>query len=360
MPLDLPLDYPVYVEDGILDDLRSIVDTVAAAHRYAVIADSRVAALHADRVMAQLPHERSRLFTIPPGEQEKTRARWSELTDALLAWGAGRDTTIIALGGGVIGDLAGFVAATYLRGVPVVQVPTTLLAMVDAAIGGKTAVDTSFGKNLVGAFHNPRAVVMDPRVLETLSPADLRGGLAEVIKHGVIADANYFDSVLRELPALVTEGARGSGLSALIAGSVAIKATVVSEDSREDGLRHILNFGHTLGHAIERVLDYQLSHGDAVSMGMVLEARLSERLGVAGAGLFVAVADALSAAGLPTALPEGIDRTAVLSATRGDKKNREGAVRYALPRAIGEMEPAEGKWSVPVDDADVWATLSQG
>jgi len=355
--LSVPLDYPVFCEAGTLARVGDIVRQAAPSHRIAIISDAVVAPLHAPAVLAQFPAARTQLFTMPAGEQEKTRERWAQLTDALVAWGAGRDTTIVALGGGVVGDLAGFVAATYMRGLPVVQIPTTLLAMVDASVGGKTAVDTPAGKNLVGAFHNPAAVIMDPAVLATLPPAVLRSGLAEMLKHGIIADVSYFETLLHALPDLLTQGAAAPAFAALIAGSVRIKAAVVAEDSREGGLRQILNFGHTIAHAIEKVQRYDLLHGDAVAMGMVAEARLAERLGLAPAGLARAVRDAVARAGLPVPLPLGVSAEAVVAETHGDKKARGGAVRYALPRALGEMEPAEGRWTVTVDDADVLAAL---
>ncbi len=357
MPLSLPLDYPVYCRAGVLKELGDIVARSAPAHRYAVISDDTVAALYANRVVEQLPHGTAKIFTIPPGEQQKTRERWTELSDALSQWGAGRDTTVIALGGGVIGDLAGFVAATFMRGIPVVQVPTTLLAMVDASVGGKTAVDTPFGKNLIGAFHNPGAVIMDPDVLASLSPELLRSGLAEMIKHGIVADAAYFDAVLRTLPHVRTEGAAAPGFAGLIAGSVQIKARVVAEDIREGGLRQVLNFGHTIGHAIERELDYAIAHGEAVAIGMVLEARIAEDLGLAKAGLRHTIANAVTAAVLPSELPNGLSAERLLAATYGDKKARSGFVRYALPRTIGTMESADGRWSVPVSDEVVLSVL---
>ncbi|WP_337169273.1 3-dehydroquinate synthase [Gemmatimonas aurantiaca] len=356
--LPLTLDYPVFCAVGTRQHLAAIVQQVAPAHRIAVISDDTVAAVHAPQVMAQFEGSTASLFTIPPGEQEKTRERWASLTDALMAWGAGRDTTIVALGGGVICDLSGFVAATYMRGLPVVQVPTTLLAMVDASVGGKTAVDTPAGKNLVGAFHNPAAVVIDPEVLTSLPPAILRSGLAEMIKHGVIADVAYFDRLLQALPSLLARGAQAPEFGALIAGSVRIKAAVVAEDSREGGLRQILNFGHTIAHAVEKLLHYDMLHGDAVAMGMVAEARLAERLGMAGPGLAAAVEDAVRRAGLPTRLPVGVSAASVVAETLGDKKARAGAARYALPRALGEMDPADGRWSVPVADPIVMEVLA--
>lgn len=358
-PLPVPLGYPVYCAAGALAHVGEIVRAVAPSHRIAIISDETVAAHHAANLLAQCPADSTQLFTMPPGEQEKTRERWAQLTDALVAWGAGRDTSIIALGGGVVGDLAGFVAATFMRGLPVVQVPTTLLAMVDASVGGKTAVDTPAGKNLVGAFHNPAAVVIDPAVLSTLPAPILRSGLAEMLKHGIIADASYFDQILLALPDILTQGAAAPGFAQLIAGSVHIKADVVAEDTREGGLRQILNFGHTIAHAIEKVQRYDMLHGDAVAMGMIAEARLAESIGLAGPGLARSVRDAVERAGLPVSLPTGIAVEAVVAETHGDKKARGGAARYALPRAIGEMEPAEGRWAVPVDDEVVRAVLRE-
>ncbi|MCE2901918.1 MAG: 3-dehydroquinate synthase [Gemmatimonas sp.] len=362
-PLPLPLDYPVFCEAGALDGIGHVVATQAPAHRVAVISDETVAAHHAPQVLAQLrtvmPADRVRLLTIPPGEQEKTRKRWSILTDELLAWGAGRDTTIIALGGGVIGDLAGFVAATYMRGIPVIQVPTSLLAMVDASVGGKTGVDTAAGKNLVGAFHDPAAVVIDPLVLTSLPPAVLRSGLAEMLKHGVIADARYFDALQQALPSLRADGARSPHFAPLIADSVRIKAAIVAADHREGGKRQILNFGHTIGHAIEKGQQYALLHGDAVAIGMVIESRIAERAGVTDASLSAIMADAVRAAGLPSALPLGTNLAQLLVDTHGDKKARGGVGRYALPQAIGVMGSWNGSWSVAVPDTLVRAALAE-
>jgi 3-dehydroquinate synthase len=357
-PVPLPIPYPVFVRAGVVDQLHAIVDAVAPAHRYAIISDLSVASHHAAAVQRQFPTDRTRLFTIPPGEHEKTRARWAELTDALLDWGAGRDTTVVALGGGVVGDLAGFVAATYMRGIPVVQVPTTLLAMVDASVGGKTAVDTPQGKNLVGAFHDPRAVVMDPALLATLSLPDLRSGLAEMIKHGVLADRAYFDALLVALPDIRALGAHAPQFASLIAGSVAIKAAVVAEDHKEHGRRQTLNFGHTIAHAIERVLEYRILHGEAVAIGMIVEARLAERLKIAEPGTADTVESIVRTAGLPAAIPRHIAAAELLAATRGDKKNRAGGVRYSLPCSIGNMDSADGSWSVAVEDSVVRDVLA--
>lgn len=350
--------YDVTVAPGALARLGAIAAAAAPAHRYVVVTDTTVGPLHADAALAGFPADRTHLVQIPPGEAEKSRERWAWLTDHLLALGCGRDTTLIALGGGVIGDLVGFTAATYMRGIPFVQAPTTLLAMVDASVGGKTAVDVPAGKNLVGAFHQPAAVVADPLVLATLPLAERRAGLAEVLKHGVIADAAYLQRTLRQLPALLGAGvADPAALTDLVARSVEIKAAVVAEDEREQGRRRILNFGHTLGHAIETLSGYRLLHGEAVAIGMVLESRLAERLAVAGPGTAEVVEGAVRAAGLPVAVPAGLEGAAILEATRSDKKARAGAVEYALPAAIGRMAGAERGWGLPVPDSLVLEVL---
>jgi 3-dehydroquinate synthase len=354
--------YEVIVAPGALHDAGAIITRAAPAHHYAVVSDPNVAPLYVERVRASLadaaPGATMSLLLVPPGEEHKTRELWAHLTDELLASGAGRDTTIVALGGGVVGDLAGFVAATYMRGIPVVQLPTTLLAMVDASVGGKTGVDTPAGKNLVGAFHPPSAVIADPDTLASLPAPELRSGSAEMIKHGVVADARYFDEVAAVLPRLAADDTGIPGeLTALIARSVEIKAEVVAADEREQGRRKILNFGHTLGHAIETASGYRLLHGEAIAIGMALESEIAERIGVAEAGTAMRVRAALTAGGLPVVVPLGIDPVEILAATRSDKKARGGRVEYALPVAIGSMAGAECGWGLAVADDIVLGVL---
>jgi len=346
--------YDVTIAADALDQLGQIVRAYAPAHRYAIVTDSNVGPVYAARVQAALD-TRDEPLTIPAGEAHKTRETWARLTDSMLASGYGRDTTIIALGGGVVGDLAGFVAATFMRGVAYVQVPTSLLAMIDASVGGKTGVDTAAGKNLVGAFHQPAAVVADVSVLSTLPREHLRAGMAEAIKHGVIADAEYFDrvqSLAADLRAL--DAAR---LEDLVARSVEIKADVVRRDEREGGVRKTLNFGHTIGHAIELRSDFELLHGHAVAIGMVYETLIAERLGVAAAGTAARVRDAVRVAGLPDVRPSHMDVDSILAATHGDKKARAGAAEYALPARVGAMAAADRGWSLPVADGLVREVL---
>lgn len=328
------------------------------SHRVVLIADTTVAALHGDRVREALGAEA--VLPFAAGEASKTRETWAALTDALLARGYGRDTVLVALGGGVTGDLAGFVAATYLRGVPFVQCPTSLLAMIDAAIGGKCGVDTPAGKNLVGAIYHPGIVWIDPSFLETLPLAARREGLAEAIKHGVIADASYLEWLHAQMSTLVDTAPLPRAIAhALVEHSVAIKSEVVAADEREANRRQVLNLGHTIAHAIEQVSGYTITHGEAVAIGMVAEARLAVRLGLAAAAVPERITEVVRAAGLPIALPPSVDRDAILAATRQDKKARAGMVRYALPAAIGQMAGADQGYGVPVEESAVLQTLTE-
>jgi 3-dehydroquinate synthase len=329
--------YDVHVGSGLLARAADIIRIAAPAHRYAIISDANVAPLYAQCLRDAFGTSgaaSTELFTIPAGEAHKTREQWAHLTDLMLAAGFGRDTTVLALGGGVIGDLAGFVAATYMRGIPFVQLPTTLLAMIDASIGGKTGVDTSAGKNLVGAFHQPRAVIADPAALATLSANHLRSGLAEAVKHGAIADAAYYESIESSISTLLREPA-GDSMRALIVRSVEIKSSIVLQDEREGGIRRTLNFGHTLGHAIESESGYGVLHGEAIAIGMVLEASLGERLGVTTSGTADRLRHTIAGAGLAVTIPKGLNAERILNATRTDKKAREGVVEYALVAEIG-------------------------
>ena len=356
--VELP-GYRITIAPGALSTLGDVVRAAAPAHRYAIVTDATVGTHYAARAAASFGAQRPQVFAVPPGEAHKTRETWAQLTDRMLEAGYGRDSAIVALGGGVVGDLAGFVAATFMRGIPYVQVPTTLLAMIDASIGGKTGVDTPAGKNLVGAFHQPAAVVADPEVLVTLPSEHLRAGMAEALKHGVIASERYFEQIIGHLPILLTAGqAGGAEMIDLVTESVRIKADVVRRDEREGGVRKTLNLGHTLGHAIELLSGYRMLHGEAVAIGMTLESVVAERLGVAEPGTARRVRDAVRAAGLPYAPPAGMDAERIVAATRTDKKARGGGVEYALPRRIGAMAGERSGWAVPVPETVVREVLA--
>jgi 3-dehydroquinate synthase len=344
----------IVIAPGALDQIGDLAAAGVGAHRTVIITDANVGPLYAQRAAGSLSSADPIVLTIPAGEVHKTRDTWARLTDELLGHALGRDTLIVALGGGVVGDIAGFVAATYLRGVPVAQVPTSLVAMIDASIGGKTGVDVAAGKNLVGAFHAPTVIVIDPDVLATLPARELRCGLAEALKHGAIADAEYFATVAGHASTLrEPSNAQSDAMRALVAGSVAIKANIVNEDPREAGKRKILNFGHTIGHAIEAASGYALAHGEAVAVGMVFEAALGERLGVTAKGVARDIARAIASAGLPSG--GSFSARDIVTRTRTDKKKAAGRIEYALPAAIGRFGP----WTTPADDADVIAILEE-
>lgn len=359
------LGYRVRVAPWLLEQVGRVVAEVAPAHAVVVLTDEQVAPLHLPAVAGSLrhylPHARTLFRAVPAGEQYKTREQWAALTDWMLGERCGRDTTVVALGGGVVGDLAGFVAATFMRGIPVVQCPTSLLAMVDASVGGKVAVDTPAGKNLVGAFHQPHAVIVDPTVLQTLPPAHRRAGMAEVIKHGVIADARYLGEAVA-LGAALADGEQvawhGEPLTALIARSVEIKAGIVREDEREAARRQVLNFGHTIGHAIEAASGFTLLHGEAVAIGMALEGALAERLAVAEPGTRAAIEAALVAVGLPITRPPDMAPAVLLDLMRTDKKSRAGRVAFALPSRIGAMAQSGDRYGITVDDTAILGVLT--
>ncbi|HMC82501.1 MAG TPA: 3-dehydroquinate synthase [Candidatus Polarisedimenticolia bacterium] len=351
------ISYPVYIGRGVLSSLPGALRRLAPAYRYFLITDSRVRGLHGRALLASLRRAglTVSLLSVPAGERSKTREAKARLEDRILALGGGRDSAVLALGGGMICDLAGFTAATYHRGIPFVPIPTTLLAMVDAAVGGKTAVDHPRGKNVIGAFHPPRAVFADLRFLETLPEREFRSGLAEAVKSAVIGDPVLFRGLERD-PSAVLSRHPGAVLN-LVLRSCRVKARVVEADERESGLRAVLNFGHTLGHALEHLLHYRLLHGEAVAIGMALEARAAAAAGIMKAGEAGRIIALLGKLGLPTRLPKGVPPGRVLIAARADKKAERGEIRYALPRKIGEMARRQGRHVMPLSERLVLAAL---
>ena len=342
--------YCALVGVGLLGQIPDLLDEYAPAYRYAVISDAQVSELYAEEVVSSCRSsgKNVELHSFRAGDASKTRENWSKLTDSLLGTGHGRDSCIIALGGGVTGDLAGFIAATFLRGIPLVQVPTTYLAMIDAAIGGKTGVDTHFGKNLVGAFHAPKCVIADPGVLSTLSIQERSTGLVEAFKHGAILDAEYYDQLCTGTDLLLS--ADPETAEAAVTASIRLKGQVVTKDELENGYRQILNFGHTIGHALEAASEYKLNHGSAVAAGMVLEAQLGELLGVTEIGTSQALYSDLKNLGIRIEAVSQLDPKAIMSFLGLDKKTRMGRSRYVLLRSIGEVEDSGG-WSREVDES---------
>jgi 3-dehydroquinate synthase len=325
--------YPIHIGSDLLGQLGEAVAHLKPT-RCLLVTNSTVVAPYARRaepsIAAVAPVARC---VLPDGEAHKTWPAVAQVIDALVAQQADRRSLVVALGGGVVGDIAGFAAAIYMRGIRFVQVPTTLLAQVDSSVGGKTGINWPSGKNLVGAFHQPSLVVADTDTLRTLPPREVSAGLAEIIKHGLLADADYFAAVAKTLPAL--RALDGDALVPVIARSCEIKAAVVGRDEREGGERALLNLGHTFGHAIEALTGFGTwLHGEAVGCGLCLAAHLSHRLDLLPAAEVGRIEAAVRAAGLPTRI-EGLSLDGALAAMRGDKKAEGGQVKFIVLERIG-------------------------
>ena len=329
-----PEPYPIAIEPGLLREAGAYLRTLTSAGRAFVVTDANVAPLYLAPLLASLARSEFEAgsHTLPAGEDYKTLGEIAKIYDTLIGGKIDRQSLVIALGGGVVGDMTGFAAATVLRGVPFVQMPTTLLAMVDASVGGKTGIDHPLGKNLIGAFHQPMAVMIDPETLATLPPRELRSGLAECIKHEIIRDADGFarleGSIDRALRIDI------DFLSDLIAHNVAIKAKVVEADPFERGERAHLNFGHTFGHAIENVSQFRLAHGECVALGIVAASRLAHRLGMLDAPALDRIIGLIARAQLPSG-GMTLDVDEIMQTMYFDKKVRSGKIRFVLPEKIG-------------------------
>jgi 3-dehydroquinate synthase len=327
--------YPVFIGEGVLDHLGNLIASRAGGRQVAVVTNDVLAGLYGQAVLAIL-HDAGLqpvLVRMPEGEQHKTLDTVRGLYEQFVHAGLDRHSLVVALGGGVVGDVAGFAAATYLRGVPLVQVPTSLLAMVDASVGGKVGVDLpgrAGGKNLVGAFKQPEFVLADPLLLETLPGPEFRAGLAEIVKHGIIAAPELFAS-------LETRGPRS--LAALLDDAVRVKVDIVQADPFERGIRAHLNLGHTFAHAIESVSGYRVRHGEAVATGLVAASFLAQALGMADETILPRVEQLLTRLGLPTRVPDDpamtVDR--LMTGMGSDKKRRDGRLRFVLPGTIGDV-----------------------
>ena len=330
--IEVPLarsPYKVLVGQGLLADCGPLIAEILKPSRCALVTDSNVGPLHAEAAETSLRQAGCDpiRITIPAGESSKSFEQTSKICDAMIAAGLDRSSFLVSLGGGVVGDLAGFVAAIYYRGIPCIQIPTTIVAQVDSSVGGKTGINAPGGKNLIGAFHQPRLVIADTETLRTLPPREFHEGFAEIIKHAAIRD-----------PEMLEAKDDLDGIAPLIARNVAIKAAIVTEDEFETkGLRALLNFGHTIGHGIENAAGYgRLLHGEAISLGLIAACRLS----VEKSGLPQSAADqilaALSRHNLPQKLPADISTESILAALRTDKKFHAGAIRFVLLRNLGD------------------------
>lgn len=325
--------YDIEIVNNFLEGPYKYLEDVKVSS-FVIISDSAVSEIYGKQIIESLKDkvERIEMLIIPAGEESKNWEQVGELVRKMVQMGFDRKCTVLALGGGVVGDLAGFVARVFLRGVSFVQIPTSLLAMVDSSVGGKTGVDIPEGKNLVGAFYQPKKVIIDLSFLSSLSEKQLQIGLAEVIKYGVIWDADFFSYLEENMEAILERDEQC--LEKIIRKSVEIKAEAVSKDEQESGLRMMLNFGHTYGHAIELLSEFKLSHGEAVAVGMHFACRLVEEKGFAATNRVCAL---IEKAGLPIHYENNFTHEEILAVMKKDKKASKGEVRFVLPKTIGEV-----------------------
>lgn len=327
--------YEIRIGEGLLPRVGEWLKALGLSGRAVVITDTIVQGRYAWELEKGLVAAgfNVKVLAVPPGEGQKTLAVAGRLYDRLAAAYAGRDTPVLALGGGVIGDLAGFVAATYMRGVPLIHIPTTLLAQVDSSIGGKTAVDRGRVKNIIGAFYQPRLVVADIDMLRTLPPVEISNGLAEVIKQAAISDVEFFRYLEGNIEKAIAFDA--GVLEEIVVKNAVFKAKMIEKDEKEGGQRTILNYGHTIGHAVEAVMDFKIKHGQAVAIGMVLENEIARRMGIMSGREAGEIKKVIVEADLPTALP-AVDKKRVFETMAHDKKVLQGKIRFVLLRSIGE------------------------
>jgi 3-dehydroquinate synthase len=323
--------YDVQIEAGILKQVPKALATLGFAQKTVIITNPAVKCLYGDKLRDELKNAGfdTALFSVPDGEAYKSLDQAGKLFEQLADFQTERNTPVLALGGGVIGDLSGFVAATYMRGVPLIQIPTTLLSLVDSSVGGKVAVNHGHLKNNIGTFYQPRLVIADSQTLSTLPETEIRNGLAEVIKYGAIRDAELF-KMLEAKPKPLADS-----WDEIITRCVAIKAEIVAQDESDLGIRNILNFGHTIGHALETVSNYKLKHGQGVAIGMVAAAIISERSGFCSHEEVSRLKQTVIAAGLPARIPH-LDIKKIIQAMQHDKKKVDGRVRFILIKSIGE------------------------
>lgn len=342
-------DYQVRLKARGLDEVGKEIRRRNLSGPVVVVTDENVGDLYSGRVLASLEEAgyRSSLISIQPGENSKTMATVQEVWRQFLLSDVERGSTVVSLGGGVVGDLTGFAAATYYRGVNWVNIPTSLLAMVDAGIGGKTGVDLPQGKNLVGAFHPPRLVWIDPDLLQTLPDNELHNGMAEVIKHGMISDPKLFTMIAKGKGSLL------ENRDEILRRAVAVKIKIIRKDPYDRDLRQTLNFGHTLGHAVELASGFRLRHGEAIAIGMTAETYLAEQLGMAASGLTGKLTDVLQSWELPAKLPSNLPKKTIWEAVKRDKKKLDGRLRFALPVAVGQVkagiEVEDSNWKSALD-----------
>jgi len=327
--------YEICVGYDIMDRIGLIIAKNHPAFRYIIVTDSNVSALHGEGLLEKLKGMglKADMIEFPAGEASKNISTALGIVEKMLKIGADRKSTLLALGGGVVGDITGLIASLYMRSLPYIQIPTTLMAQVDSSIGGKTAVDLPEGKNLLGTFHQPRGVFVDLKFLETLSEAEFNNGLMEVIKYGIIEDAGFFHFLEEHMDRIRKR--QSDALERIVENSCRIKKGIVEIDEKDEGLRRVLNFGHTIGHAVEAASEYRMSHGEAVALGMVAAVRISERLHDLPAEDRVRIERLIKSAGLSGHIPKTITLEKILSRLKMDKKKDGSTIHFVLLRKIG-------------------------
>ena len=350
--------YDVVIGHGVINNISQLARHAGLGHECVIISDSNVAKLYSKQVKSRLQSARFDvlLLTFPSGERNKSRAVKQHLEDQMLRQRISRQAFVAAFGGGVTGDLAGFIAATYLRGIPYIQLPTSLLAMVDSSVGGKVGVDTPYGKNLVGAFWQPRLVVADIDFLKTLPEHELLNGFAEIIKHATIADEQFFRFLEKGMEKL--RHMEPKTVESVLATNIEIKKNIVKEDERErSSRRSLLNFGHTIGHAVEQLSQYKMSHGQSVAFGMRVESLIAVQMGLLEKEDEQRLSALLDSAGFPASLKNSFSPDSVAKMMLSDKKNVDGHIRMALPAGIGRMAKKNGSHTISVSPSQIEAAL---
>lgn len=343
-------NYPIWIESGVLLSGKWIQQIKTLAHRFVILCDDHVTSNHGNSVLELMKKEGIQvdLFSFPAGESHKNRETKEALENQMLNARCGRDTALIALGGGVTTDLGGFIASTFNRGIPLIMIPTSLLAMVDASIGGKNGIDVPQGKNLIGTIYQPKLVLVDPSVLKTLPERELRNGVVEMIKHALIADSDYFKFFQTHAKLFLSQDPKT--MEKAIYDSCLIKKRIVEEDEKETGKRRLLNSGHTLAHAIESLSHYKIAHGEAVAIGIVIEAFISNKLGYLPSEELEQILDIFHTYGVPLHPLHTITPNDILNAVVLDKKSVKGKARYVLLKKIGVPMEYEGQFCTQIDD----------
>lgn len=347
--VNLANKYPIHIGAGIIND-PLLVDFCKQQSAVVIIADDNLTELYAEPLQQYLQKNKvvTHLLTFTANEQNKSRFTKEELENGMFELGCGRDTCVIALGGGITTDIAGFVAATYCRGVPVVYIPTSLLAMIDASIGGKTGVNTDYGKNLIGSFNQPQAIFSDINTLKTLPQAELENGLAEAIKHALIQDSQHFSFLEKNAAAILNYDL--TVLEELLYTNAKIKVAIVEQDEKESGIRQLLNFGHTIGHALEVATDYKIKHGEAVAIGMMAESYISMQLGFLSETSLNKIKVLLKQYNLPTILKHKYVRATAHQALKLDKKAKNKQPMFVLLEDIGQIHKPKSGYTTPVPE----------